>query len=411
MEHGLVAENALEDVCHRIFGCDYILRSPVLHEESGDKELTDILVLLDDIVITIQSKSMLINIDEIDDTVLGRIKRRYHKAKDQLNTTINAQMRKSEVSGCTPLDIRIKIDWEYIKYRYGMVTLHLSDKLYNDPEARFQIPYALEDHRGIVVHTFLLNDMIQMQNEIFSAGDFIRYLNIREKVWRKDGLFVLGNELDFLAAYKTQYNMIESYLNDEIQGLTILPGLWEGYISEHQDKRDARRARFSKSLYIEHIIRQLHTAVQHGVDTKGLSYQESARGYLRIIGKFGKLTRLERTEIGVKLETKIEKTRKELYGYFVYYSKYVDIAYLFLLVNDDDREERLAFLCALGDQACRNIDCKEIVGIAMAGAKMKTSSIDAVLFDVEMIRSTEPEQDIEQLFGESQHKRINEWES
>ncbi|MCK4504806.1 MAG: hypothetical protein KAW14_04260 [Candidatus Aegiribacteria sp.] len=411
MEHGIVAEDVLENICHRMFGCDFVLRSPVLHEPSGDKELTDVLILLDDIAISIQSKSMLINIDEINDIVLQRIKKRYIKAKYQLNQTLNAHMRESDVSGCTPLDIRIKIDWGYIKHRIGLVTLHLRDNLYNDPEARFQIPYAIEDHRGIVVHTFLLNDLAQMQNELFSAADFIRYLQIREQVWRKQSLFILGNELDFLAAYKTQYDVIEAYLNDEIQGLSIQPGLWEDYITEHQEKIEDRKKRFSKSWYIEYFIRELNTAVQHGIDTRSLSYQDSAQGYLRIIGKLGKLTRMERTEIGIMLEKKIEKTQKALFGYCLYYSKSADIAYLFLLVNDDDRERRLAFLAELGDQACRRLECKELVGIATAGAKMKSSSIDAALFDVDMIRATEPDQDVKQLFGDSEYKRINEWDS
>jgi len=280
MDHGEIAENTLEEICCNIFGCDFIMRSPQTHEASGDKELTDILVLIDDVMLIFQSKSMLAEITEINETVLGRIDKRHSSAKTQLNTTLNAGTRNANVSGCTPLGVRYELDWGYINKKIGVVTLHLNDALYCDPEARFQIPFAVEEHNGIQVHTFLLNDLMQIQDEITTAGDFMQYLELRDKMWRTDGMFSLGNELDLLAVFKIRYDAIQAYLSSEIQGLTIQPGFWEEYKSGYVKEKEARVSKLSMSKYIDYIIRDLHRAVPHCVSTQGITYQESASGYI-----------------------------------------------------------------------------------------------------------------------------------
>jgi len=411
MDHGEIAEDFLERVCHRIFGCDFIMRSPVLHEESGDKELTDILVNLDDTLVSIQSKSMEAELEAIDEVVLGRIKKRYSNAKSQLGTTLNAHMRNSPVSGCTPLGIRINLDWDSVIKKHGIVTLHLSDALYSDPESRFQIPYAIEQYKDIVVHTFLMNDLSVMQQELFSAGDFLRYLEVREKIWRKQGNFLVANELDLLAIYKYKYDTIEAYLNGEVDFIAIEPGMWEHYNKNHRDTIDERNKRFGKSIYVEQIIRELHKSVQYIVDTQGVDYMESASGYMSIIGKLGKLTRLERTEIGETIEQKLEKTKTCTQGYFARYFPRLGIGYIFLIINSDDREMRVGFLMALAEQLSRRLECNEILGIAFDGLQMKTSCIDAALFDGDTLRNSSPTPGIGDLFGDQEFERKTEWDS
>ena len=49
--HGDRVEDAVEAVCFRLFGPDFVLRSPQLIEQSGSKELTDFLVVVDDTAI------------------------------------------------------------------------------------------------------------------------------------------------------------------------------------------------------------------------------------------------------------------------------------------------------------------------------------------------------------------------
>ena len=211
MEHGLQAEDNLELICHRIFGCDFVLRSPSLEEESGSKELADILILVDDTIVIFQSKSLVMDIDTLDNIKFERIRRKYNKAKKQINTTLNAQTRGVIAKAQTPLGIEFEIPWNKIKRKIGIITLNIRDNLYDNPDFRFQFPTLVENYKGICVHTFILTDLWQMSKMLTTPADFFHYVQAREKAFLKPNIIV-GNELDFLAVFKkTTHNSKRPY--------------------------------------------------------------------------------------------------------------------------------------------------------------------------------------------------------
>lgn len=409
-KHGNIAEDSIEKISYRLFGADLVLRSPILIEHSGPKELSDVLVVVDDTIIIVQSKSLEIDLSEFDDTKFGRIKKRKEQAKRQLNTALNAQQRNAHVSAVTPLGVRFNLDWNRIKHKIGIVTLSLADAAYDDPEFRFQYPELVEEHKGITVHTFLINDLIRMTSELTTPADVLLYLNARAQCV-ESGKFIIGNELDFLALFKTQYPKIEKALLDSSYHVFIVPGLWEDYKTHQQKKIQDRYYRFQSSIFIDKMIRELRSAVEYSVHQYQLTPQESALNYLSIIGKLNKLTRIERAKIGDMLIKKMEKTKIEKWGYFIYVSEFADTAYLFLILNEDDREQRKVFLHFLCEQACHKVPCSELVGIATDGAKQKENSFDAMAMNVADIRlATKP--DIKfQMFKQAEYEKINEWDS
>src|SRR5262245_4530117 len=102
---GKHVEDAVEDLCHRLFGCDFVLRSPQLVEQSGPKELTDVLVVIDDTAIVVQSKSLAVDISDLSPKKFGRIQKRQQEATRQLNTTLNAQTRGAHVRATNSLNV------------------------------------------------------------------------------------------------------------------------------------------------------------------------------------------------------------------------------------------------------------------------------------------------------------------
>ncbi len=409
-QHGHVTENTVELLCHKLFGRDYVLRSPKLIEPSGSKELTDVLIIIDDTAVVIQSKSLKIDISDLDPTKFNRIRKRQEQAKQQFNTTLNALARGANVCGITSLDVAFDVDWSLIKKKVGIITLNLPDDRYNDPEFRFQYPCLVEEHNNIMVHTFLVNDLMQMTLELTTPADVLFYLMTREKCLMSDK-FVIGNELDFLAFFKTQYPKIEKALSDPDLHLWVAPGFWEGYRKSHMEDITNRDDRFKSSMQIDRLIRQLRTSVEYSAQQYGLTPQESAINYLRLIGKIGKLSRMERVQIGNKLVSKVEKTRSKKWGYFVYESKQFDTGYVFLLINEDDREKRQNFLQNLCVEACHKVTCSELVGIATGGAQQQHSTTDALIMNVAEVReTTEPNMDF-QLFQQPIRGTINEWDT
>lgn len=409
-DHGREAENALEQVCFSIFGRDLVLRSPRLQEPSGEKELTDVLVLIDETAIIFQSKSINIEASDLNDTTFKRVANRHERARQQLSTTLNAHARGSDVLARTPSGIDFRVEWQHIEARIGIVTLNLPDEAYSDPEFRFQYPSAIETYRGIETHTFLARDLKQMSSELTTPADFLLYLAARQRCMQS-GKFVIGNELDFLAFFKIQYPEIEKALNDPSYHIFVTPGYWEEYKEIHAEKIKDRETRFGNSVIIDNLITTLASAVEYTSNTHGISPQESTTNYLRLIGKLNKLTRMERAQIATKIIEKTERTKKNKWGYFTYISMTMDTAYLFLFMNETNRERRLNFLNYLCNQLVHQLECKELVAVASSGARTREFSIDAVVCDVAVVRSeTEPDLTF-QPFQSPEYQKLNEWDS
>jgi hypothetical protein len=410
-EHGIQAENTVEEICQQLFGRDLVLRSPVLVEKSGRKELTDVLVIVDDIAIIVQSKSLAVETSELDKTKFGRIHKRHSRAKRQLNTTLNAQSRNATVRAMTSTGISFNVDWSRIQHRIGVITLSLSDAAYEDPEDRFQFPYPCELFNGIEVHTFLLADLVRMSSELTTPADVLVYLRARAQCI-KARKFLIGNELDFLAIFKTRYPEIEKALTDSVHRVTIIPGSWEKYHQAHAEKIYDRHERFRNSFLIDEFIDHHYTAVDHSVNLYGLSHQESAIRFMTVIGKLGKLMRVERALIGDKFIEKFEKTRTNKWGYFIFISQLMNIGYLFLILNEEDQEKRINFLYYLSEQTCHSIACRDLVGIGTIGAQQKNEfGHDFIILDVETIKSETETNPRIKLFQPPVVAMINEWDS
>jgi hypothetical protein len=408
MNHGILTENEAELICHRIFGCDLVLRSPMLVEKSGIKELADIILIVDDTILIFQAKSLLMDVGEIDKTKLGRIAKRYLQAKKQISTTLNAHARKAEVHALTPLGVEITVDWKNIQKKIAIVTINIPDKFYNDPELRFQFPARVEKNKDIFIHTFLLADLDQAQKELTTPGDFLNYLSMREKTFNENRVLI-GNELDFLAFYKTRYPELETALNDYNRDIWFEPGIWEGYRILEEKRIIERERRFKNSIIIDFIIRDLRRSVEYSASQYNISAQQSAWQYLIMIGKLGKLARIERAEIGDRFLTKVNKTKTSDYGYFVYMNRAFHTAYLFLLMNEPDRKRRRYFLKYLCSQACHHTHCDDLLGIVTEGAKQKGFSIDAMLVNGNKMREDIPLYDDYPMFKAPVSGQIDEW--
>lgn len=411
-EHGHRSEDILKKICFRMFGAELVLQSPVVIEQSGSKEVADILVLVDDTLLIIQSKSMDIDISDLDETDFGRIRKRHTKAKKQLNTLLNAAKRNGEVRGSTSLGVEIMLDWSLVQHRIGIVTLNLPDEMYENPEFRFQYPELFSEQRELDVHSFVLHDLWNASVELTTPGDVLLYLKVRKQCFTTDK-FLIGNELDFLALYKTDYPQIEQALTDPDFHICLAPGIWEEFRNGRTQELKDRDERYRSSYIIDDLISDLRSAFEYSIDAQGLTAQESALGYLGVVGKLGKLPRMERARIGDKILTKEEETKIKEYGYFAYVSIHFRIGYFFLLWNESDQEKRRQLLKFLAEGVCHKIEddkATQFVAIVTDRVKSHESSIDARIFDVMHVKEhTEPPDKKLMLFGNINMERIDEW--
>ena len=387
MNHGNEAEDILEQACHRIFGPDFVLRSPMLVEQTGRKELSDLFILVDDVAIIFQCKSLDMDVQNLDEISFRRICKRHEHAKKQINTALNAQGRGAKVEAVSSLNVRFTIDWKRIATRIGVISLNLRDAAYADPEFRFQFPRTVEVHRGIIVHTFLHKDLLQMFEELSTPGNVLLYLRVREKTYLSERL-VIGNELDLLTLYKCRYPVLKDWLDDPGRNLAAMPGLWEDYQRSQRKAIADRRERSKNSRAIDRLIRELHESVKFSSEMQKISEQEATIRLLTIIGKLGKLTRVERTVISDKLSEKAEKTKIADFGYFIFVSNNANTAYLFLFSNEQDRITRSHLLQNLCVEACHHIQASHLLGIVTTGARITSGGTTAALFDVNAVKTS-----------------------
>ena len=306
MEHGYTSEKILYNACKSIFGEDLVFLSPNVISETGKKEeLTDVLVILDKYLITIQSKSLNLTSEEIDDIKFGRVTKKYEEAKRQINRTINAFSRKMLVPLNTVYGKELYLPWENIEIIIPIITINLIDNEYNDPEYRFQFPIKIEKYKNLDMHTFMLHDFFIMISELNTGGDFINYINERQLL----SSLVLQNytnELDILAIFISQYGLIEDLHNKKYDSLIIQPGMWEEYRTRHHDKIKKRdKKKFSINV-IDITIKELRSSIDYTIENAGIDIKTMTSKYFHLIGIFSLLTCVEAIQITEKFIEKIE---------------------------------------------------------------------------------------------------------
>lgn len=407
-DHGKHAEDVLENVSNRLIGPSFVLRSPQLIEEKGNREVADFLYLIDDTLVVVQSKSLEIKTEELDDVKFGRIVKRHEKALTQINSTLNAERTNGCVKACSSTGIEFEVEWPRVKRKIGIITLNIPDAAYEDPEFRFQFENLYMKHRGIDVHTFILRDYYSFPRELFTAGDFLSYLTVRAQCLSSEK-FILGNELDFLAFYKCQYDEIDSALRTPGKMICVTPGYWEGFLENHKDEIAQRDLAREEAFLVDNLILHLQSSISFMQEAHEQDQQESALNYLTTAGMIAKMLFVQRLEFAKRIKEKLDNTKHRDFSYFAFVSEEHRIGYLFLASNKDDRELRKNQLEFMGVELChQGLDCDRILCIGTSGLSLEGHSVDCIVLDVNFVRKEIPKSDI-YLFKPFERTSSDEW--
>ncbi|MCR1795719.1 hypothetical protein [Leptospira sp. id769339] len=412
MNHGLNAEEQIKELLYSMVGEDFVFHSPLLAENSGKKiELTDFLVLLDDVLISMQSKSIDIDIEDINEIKIGRIFRKYENAKSQLNRTLNSANRGEKVIlTANHLNDQIELPWSNFKHKIIIVTLNIPDNLYSDPEYRFQF-IKYEEYKGISLHTFVLQDLVRMVDEIKSGGDLLQYLETR-KLLSKIIIQPATNELDIMALYKTNYPFIEEELiNGKVDKFIIAPGSWEAYQETKSKYIQERDEKIGKLTIIDSLIKDNRASISFSIEKYGYSKNEMIAHYLRIIGILNSLSTVERYIVEQMLKEKYDLSDQAPIRYFIY--PFRSKAIFFLVSNESDREIRKKLSLVIAEQATLHLqktmpDVETLLCIVTEGRKIPGRSFDTTLLNVQEIAALVKELP-EKLFKNKDKGRVDEW--
>ncbi len=414
MTHGKISESILEKACFNIFGEDFTFKSPNVINASGKcEELTDVLIILGKYLITIQSKSIALTTQELNEIKYGRIVKKYDEAKRQINRTINAYNRKEKVLLNTCFNKELVLPWENINEIIGIITINIDDLEYTDCEYRFQFPLKVEKHKNITLHTFILRDFFTLIQELTTGGDFINYLLERYYLSTKI-LQNYTNELDIVALFASQYHVIEEIRQNKYDKIVIEPGIWENYLNTHKDKIIERNNKKFKITIIDLIIQELRSSIDYTMKEENLSIEEMIKRYFFLIGIFGLLNSIEVYQINEIFRDKLLSSDKKFFRYFIFPT--ADTALFFFISNEEDREKRKSSLLGFTGQVAKYISSnpefhrlKYILSTATEGKKVDGRSIDFVYTQTnEALSFVNSNEDIK-LFEKKDYGRVDQW--
>lgn len=387
---GEAAEQRIFDMLGNVFLKDLIFTNPM---KKKGIELIDAIVLFDDSLIVVESKSRYLSREARKDS---EIINKYinETVKEGLDQASNAEKLIKSGSMKVLVNARgkkVTIDNKRIKKNFILLILDerislmvTSDFIHKNISSYPKLPFIVD-----------INDLEYIIEEFDTPREFIKYLEDRQK-FLKSGKYHTPSELDLLGYYKIHGRVFSPIEGDEKVNIVVLDGFWDAYVKKYgklqQNKHQADRI----SYFFDNLLERAHTAGNKSVF---------------IAEELSKLTRTERRALSEKAFEKACLSAKDgKPHYAVAYFPSVDfgIVYIFSLESKEKRREKLQDLCVL---ASHKLKKEKIIGFATEPANVKITTFDYCLFNRTSELDPEMEELADKFFGPAVHTTENEYPS
>jgi len=406
-DKGDETERLIGNIAEVVVLRDFVVRNPKYKKSNGqEKELTDILVPFGENAISIQAKSKVVNTKNATEEVIeSRVKKIIDDAVGQLrNTRLLADDGTVHMYKNTH-GIEIPFGNPKVVKIHGIVLVNVYDQ--DNDHLRVGSDYVRKHDMDI--HIVDVADFYAVSSEIDTIPDLMEYLDVRGRLLNEDRLNSL-NELDFLATYKTQPDLIREVLEDKHGRLIIHPGIWDEYQSGSATAIKLRNTLNRQSYLVDMTIEKMVESIDYTPLVKNPLTGEpmqpgTAEGYWAVVSELSRLKRLDRRIFGRKMEEKMRQANDPKYheGYSLMFLK-PDEGLLFYSSDNADREERAFRLSVLASTAYAAKDLRKIIGVATEPLEGHGRSFDAmILEDVEFKNKDELKEQAKYFFDEGKH--------
>lgn len=120
--------------------------------------------------------------------------------------------------------VKVPIDFSKIDKPYGIILINVYDQ--NDNIVKINNKFIYKHEMGI--HIWNVSDFRNISSEIDTIPDMMDYLEIKNDMMSHDLLSPSVEELNFLALYKTNPEIVNEAMSLKSK-LTITPGIWDSY--------------------------------------------------------------------------------------------------------------------------------------------------------------------------------------
>lgn len=412
-DHGIAAEDLVEDICRTIFLADFTVRSPMFKKGSGQqKEAADFLVPFEETLLAFQVKSRRTEESDADEQVYrGRILKRISEGIDQLKTIKRALAANRLSALRNKAGVLLPFQSAAIRNLVGLVIADLPDEYSNPLDRRTQILNGFERRHGIPVHIMLASDFRTLAKEVDTIPDFIDYLATREHYFDRVGIFPHVTELDFLATYKIFPALRDPAERPDL--LTVTAGLWTTYIEKHATAIERRNKRQELSYGVDEIIEYLHTMIgykPYEIDFGRSDNVDDVVKYSKIAIELARLSRLQRLALCKMWASKMVRAKQQGLGYGLFLPRRGS-GILVTASGEPNRKERHRVLYALARMAYCHAGLSRILAVGTEPIDAEERSYEWVLLeDVTLGDAATLKQQAAEYFGAPEASHISEFE-
>lgn len=361
---GVKAEKVVHELATKTFFIDWCFLNPKF---PNGKELCDLLVIFDEIVIIWQIKDLKLDKDG-----------KYNKAEVDKNLRQIAGARRQLFDLKTPIRLQNARRNEEILDSSKIKQIFLISVLLGEGEEFFSFIDEIKNNK---VHVFTRDFTQIVLNELDTVSDFIDYLKAKELfIDTEKSLVIIGGEEEFLAFYLMNDRSFERL--NKADHIMIQDGSWEHLQNKPEYK--AKRKEDKISYGWDSIINRAH---------------EGSEKYELVARELARPNRFQRRYLSkVFFEAHVFAHKDEEHDLLRRIMPADDITYCFLFQDDpeprDKRKAMLAAICWIARGKYQKN--KKVLGIATEMKIRPTCSYDFVLMDLPTW-TQENQKNIEQL--------------
>lgn len=417
-EKGREVEDLIEKICTRMFFSDFTVTCPKFRKSNGEeKEIADLLIPFENqlLVFQVKTKQESKKASEKTNVDFKRIEKTVHKALTQFKTTKRAIKNQRFSSLRTARGYVVPFDPPSFIKIIGVVVLDLVGEEVFPQEERTAIFSGFTIEHKMPIHIFMRGDFEAISSEIDTLPDFLKYLNIREQLYSNRLLAPVTEELDLLATYKTNPDLLQDFVSKGENGLIVIDsGIWKYYREELAKQVNKRDWLNQPSYVVDNVIEWLHSSVGFdlGIDvTQGQrdTMQGTVQGYIAVAVELAKIPRLHRRVIGERFLHCMRKADRIGHGHSLILLSQEKSGIL-VMASSASREDRVQALYNLSAMAYCYKDLEKIVGIASEPLSCKDRSYDVLLFEgVTFQNSQELYEQAQRAFGPQRNVHITEY--
>lgn len=408
---GKEIEDLVEKICTKMFFSDFTVRSQKFKNASKqEKEVADILIPFDDIMLAVQVKTKTDNkpFSEKNETDIARIDSKIEDAIKQFKTIkraiANSRIKELE----TTRGHRIPFDAAKYKKIIGIVILDLIGEDDFPSDERIAIINGFETRYDIPIHIFKRDYFEIISSEIDTMPDFIHYIETRETLFSENLFAIPPLELNLLAFYKVEPEDLKITIQEN-SVVIIDDGYWEWYQQDCKDLIERRDAYNRPSYLIDNVINWLHSSVgfdpnKYGINLDPFGYfgneaQGTVQAYLAVATELAKTSRLTRRKLGEKMFECVERASKNGLAYSLIIDKENNSG-IVILASEKDRTERSKILYSVSVAGYCLQNLTKIVGFATEPLGISMRSYDVIfLSGVDFENRAEAVENAKKMFG------------